>query len=197
MTGAVPRAMRFSSGLLLPVSLLAGCVCGGPHGDDAQDDPSCGRPSSFAEPAREQGRVYLDGIDDGALVEMTRGPQGGCMVTPTVCVEGSWVQDQPADCLILSIANDVVGSADPAQTPVVSEGSETLNRFSARPNGTWCAASVWNYLDDCSSDLDGTALRMQLEVRGADGSFARGSTSVILQAPDGPEPRSSSPSPWG
>ena len=177
------------------LSLLAACVCGGPHGDQPQDDPSCEAPSGFAEPAREQGRVYLRGIDDDSPLPVTMGPQGGCMVTPTVCVEAPWLEGQydqiDSACMILSFANEVVDSGNTAAAPAVSEGSQTLTRFERYGYGTWCARSAWNYLDDCTAELGGTELQMQFEVRGSGGDFARGQTRVLLQAPG-----TTSPSPW-
>lgn len=183
MARAARRFMRLAPAVLL--ALLAACVCGGPHGDEPQDDPSCVDPSAFAAPSIRQGRAYLLAVAEGATLPITRGPQGGCMVTPTVCVEAPWIADESdSECMILSIENAVVDTADPAIVPAISTGSETMVRFDRSEAGVFCASSVWNYLDDCSADLDGTGLSMRLEVRGVLGEFASGQTSVVLEAPE-------------
>lgn len=200
MGAALASAMRHASiAPLALLSLVAACVCGGPHGDQPRDDPSCGDPGSFAAPGSELGRAYVPDVADGAPLAISVGPQGGCMVTPTVCVEAPWLDDEAdSECMILSIANEVVGGGEAALSSQISEGSETLTRFDRTAQGTWCAATVWNYLDDCSADLDGTALQMQLEVRSIDGSFARGQLQVVLEPPSRETTtQAPSPSPWG
>jgi hypothetical protein len=192
--------MRLSSLARLALfSLVAACVCGGLHGDEPKDDPSCGDPSAFAEPNLGVGRAYVPDVGDGASLAITVGPQGGCMVTPTICVEAPWLDGEAdSECMILSIANEVVDDGRTTLPLPASEGSETLTRFDQAAAGIWCAGSVWNYLDDRSADLEGTTLQMQLEVRSRDRHFASGQMQVVLEPPpDTTTSRASSPSPWG
>jgi hypothetical protein len=184
------------------VAGLAACVCGYDHSAQPQDDPSCASPDEFDAPTRESGRAYLKDVSAGSVMAISQGPQGGCMVTPTVCVDAPWLDDDAYEttedyseaCLVLSVTNEIV-NGDPGAP--VSEGSETMTRFVRASDGRWCTASFWNYLDDCTANLGGTSLRMQLEVRGAGGDVALGETEVVLEAPpESPEETGSGSWPW-